>query len=97
MQQAEKQNQDQLNLNQKKQNRPASPEQRAEIKNELINKDGQATETQIKSIKRGLKKLREKNEEYEPYIAKVAQKIMNGLTNTQANELLIEVGNKVEE
>jgi hypothetical protein len=81
----------------KKSNRPATPEERKETKDQLINQDGKATETQIKSIKRGLKKLREKNESYEPYIAEVLKKIKSGMTKTEAEDQLIEIGSKVEE
>lgn len=81
----------------KKSNRPATTEERKETKDELIDKDGNATDVQIKSIKRGLKKLREKNDSYEPYIKEVLTKIKAGLTKTAAEDLLIEVGKKVEE
>lgn len=81
----------------KKSNRPATTEERQETKGELIDKDGSATDTQIKSIKRGLKKLRDKNESYEPYIAETLKKIKAGMTKTEAEDQLIEIGNKVEE
>ena len=81
----------------KKSNRPATPAERQETKGELINKDGNATDTQIKSIKRGLKKLRDKNESYEPYIADTLKKIKSGMTKTEAEDKLIEIGQKIEE
>lgn len=81
----------------KKSNRPATPEERQETKSELINKDGNATDTQIRSIKRGLKKLRDKNESYEPYISETLKKIKKGMTKTEAEDLLIEIGKKIEE
>ena len=50
----------------KKSNRPATAEERAETKKDLIDQGGEATETQVKAIKIGLKKLRSKNaEKYE--------------------------------
>jgi hypothetical protein len=81
----------------KKSNKPATVEERQEVKEELINQDGNATDTQIKSIKRGLKKLRDKNESYEPYIAETLKKIKAGMTKTEAEDKLIEIGKKVEE
>lgn len=81
----------------KKSNRPATPEERKETKAELINEGGNATDTQIKSIKRGLKKLRDKADVYEPYIAQTLKKIKAGLNKTEAEDLLIEIGKKIEE
>lgn len=81
----------------KKSTRPATPEQRAEAKADLIDQDGAATDVQIRSIKRGLKKLREKSETYEPYIAETLAAIKAGLTKARAEEILIETGKKVEE
>ena len=54
----------------KKSNRPATPAERDEAKTNIIDKDGEATETQIKSIKNGLKKLREKDDTNEDFIKK---------------------------
>ena len=81
----------------KKSNKPATPAERAEAKEELIDADGTATDTQIKSIKKGLKKLREKDEKYEPYIKDTLKKIKSGMTKTQAEDQLIEIGEKIEE
>lgn len=81
----------------KKNNRPASTEERQEVKEELINQGGQATDTQIKAIKNGLKKLRDKDEKYEGYVTKCVKSIKAGLTKTDAEDLLIEIGNKVQE
>ena len=82
----------------KKSNRPATPEQREEVKKDLINEGGDATSTQIKAIKNGLKKLREKDaEKYETYVTNSVKKIKAGLKKTAAEELLIEIGKKVEE
>ena len=81
----------------KKSNRPATTEEREETKAELINQDGEATDTQIKAIKNGLKKLRAKNDSYEDYVTASVKKIKAGLTKTEAEDLLIEIGNKIEE
>lgn len=81
----------------KKNNRPASPEKREEIKKELIDEDGEATDVQIKSIKNGLKKLRDKDETNEPYVKKIVKKIKAGLSKAEAENLLIEIGEKVKE
>lgn len=82
----------------KKSNKPATPEKREEIKKELIDEGGEATEVQIKSIKNGLKKLRDKKEgDYEPYIKEIVTKIKAGLNKAEAEDILIEVGKKVAE
>lgn len=82
----------------KKSNRPASPEKREEAKKELIDEGGEATDTQIKSIKRGLKKLRDKDfNKYEAYITECVKKIKGGLTKSEAEALMKEIGEKVEE
>ena len=79
----------------KKNNRPASPEKREEVKKELIDEDGEASEVQIKSIKNGLKKLRAKDEENEPYVKSVVKKIKAGLKKAEAEEILLEISEKV--
>jgi hypothetical protein len=82
----------------KKSNRPATTEEREETKKELINQTGEATDTQIKAIKNGLKKLRTKDaEKYESYVTDSVKKIKAGLTKTEAEDLLIEIGAKIEE
>lgn len=82
----------------KKTNKPATPEQRQNVKKDLINESGDATATQIKAIKNGLKKLREKDsDKYESYVTESVKKIKAGLKKTEAEELLIEIGEKVEE
>ena len=80
-----------------KSNRPATPEKREEVKKELIDEDGKATDVQIKSIKTGLKKLRAKNESYEPYIREVLKLIKAGMSKADAEAKLIEIGEKVAE
>lgn len=81
----------------KKSKRPATVEEREETKAELIDQGGEATATQIKAIKNGLKKLRDKDESYEKYVGDSVKKIKAGLTKTEAEDLLIEIGVKVEE
>lgn len=79
-----------------KSNRPASPEKREEVKKELIDEDGSATEVQIKSIKNGLKKLRAKDpEQFEPYVKDVVKRIKAGLKKAEAEEILLEISDKV--
>lgn len=81
----------------KKSNRPATAEERTEIKDELIAQGDEATATQTKALKNGLKKLREKNDSYEDYVTSVIKKMKSGLTKTEAEDLLIEIGQKIEE
>lgn len=81
----------------KKSNKPATAEERQETKEQLINQDGEATDTQIKAIKNGLKKLRAKDDSYEEYVTASVKKIKAGLSKTEAEDLLIEIGKKVEE
>ena len=80
-----------------KSNKPATPEQREEVKKELINEDGEATEVQVKSIKNGLKKLRDKNDTYEPYVKEIVKKLRAGVKKAEAENILIEIGKKIEE
>ena len=82
----------------KKNNRPASPEKREEVKKELIDESGEASEVQIKSIKNGLRKLRARDaEKYEPYIRGIAKKIKAGLKKSDAEEILLEISDTVKE
>lgn len=80
-----------------KSNKPATPEKREEVKKELIDEGGEATDTQIKSIKNGLKKLRAKDDSYEDYIKEIVGKIKSGLKKSEAEDVLIEIGKKIEE
>ena len=78
--------------------RPKTEEEREEIKGELIDQGGDATETQIKAIKNGLKKLRAKDaDKYEAYVTECVKRIKSGLKKKDAEDLLIEIGAKVEE
>lgn len=79
-------------------NRSATPEKREEVKKELIDEGGNATDTQIKSIKNGLKKLRSKDaEKYEGYVTEIVKKIKAGLKKSEAEDILIKIGKKIEE
>jgi hypothetical protein len=85
--------------------RPKTEKERSEIKEDLIDQGGDATETQVKAIKNGLKKLRAKDpDKYEDYIRACLKKIKAGeknkdaaLKKKDAEDLLIEIGNKIEE
>ena len=78
--------------------RPKTEGERKEIKEDLIDQGGDATDTQIKAIKNGLKKLRAKDsDKYEDYVAASVKRIKAGLKKTEAEDLLIEIGKKIEE
>lgn len=94
----------------KKSNRPATTEERQEVKQGLINQDGEATKTQRTAISNGLKKLRARymddnkvvfNEEleakYDAYIRDTAKRVKAGVTKTEAEDILIEIGKKIAE
>ena len=81
----------------KKTNKPATTTEREEIKGELIDEGGNATPTQVKALKNGLKKLRDKDEKYESYIGEIVKKIKAGMSKTDAEDVLIEIGKKIEE
>lgn len=83
----------------KKSNKPATPAERQEAKKELIDEGGKMTETQSKSILNGLKKLREKDiDKYEPYVQETNAKRKSGtMTKKEAEDVLIEIGNKLAE
>ncbi len=85
----------------KKSNKPATPEKREEAKKELIDENGGATDVQVKSIKNGLKKLREKDaEKYDSYVNEIVLKLKdkeNPLKKSEAEDILIEIGKKNQE
>lgn len=79
-------------------NIPTPPEKREEIKQELTDKDGQATKMQINSLKKALKVLREVDPDQEEFIAAVAQKT-DGFKNIKkkaCEELILKIGEMVE-
>lgn len=82
----------------KKSNRPATEAERQETKKDLIDQGGEATATQIKGIKNGLKKLRAKDtEKYEAYVIEILKRLKAGINKTEAEDILIEIGGKIEE
>lgn len=94
----------------KKSNRPATNEEREEVKEELTDQDGEFTKTQKTAITNGLKKLRTKymdkdnkvfdddlEKKYSKYISATVKKVKQGLTKSEADALLIEIGEKVAE
>ena len=59
---------------------------------------GEATDSEITAVKRALAKLRDKDEEkYTPYIAECLKRIKGGLEKKDAEDLLIEIGEKINE
>ena len=83
----------------KKPSKPVSPEKKEEIKEEILQPDGLAEEVQIKSIKRGLKKLRDKDlDKYTDYVNNTILKLKKGgTTKKEAEDLMIEISRKIEE
>lgn len=95
----------------KKATRPATPKERQETKEELINQGGAFTKTQRTAIVNGLKKLRARymNEakvvtdealeaKYDPFVKETTKKVKAGtLTKSEADDLLIEIGDKIAE
>lgn len=82
----------------KKSTKPATLEEREELKKELTNVDGNITETQEKSIKAGLKKLRAKDSKYEDYIKSCVKLLSAGsLTKKDAEDMLIKIGDFIAE
>ncbi len=79
-------------------NIPIPPEKREEIKQELTDKDGQATKMQINSLKKALKMLREKDSNQEPFIAAVAEKTENftNITKQACETLILEIGKMIQ-
>lgn len=59
---------------------------------------GDASDSEITAVKRALKKLRDKDEEkYTPYIAECMKRLKSGLEKKDAEDLLIEIGEKINE
>lgn len=94
----------------KKSNRPATQAEREDTKQELINQDGEATKTQRTAISNGLKKLRarymdenkvvfseELEAKYDNYIRVTARTVKAGVTKTEAEDILIDIGKKIAE
>lgn len=80
----------------KTQTKPATPEEREEIKKELTAPEGNATPLQIKSLKTVLKKLKDANPHREEMIAKIAIETKGFTAISKADcEKLIEKTNKM--
>ena len=83
--------------------KPATKAERDEIKKELTNTDGNADAQQITAIKRGLKKLRDKDPAFEPYIAECMAKLPTKsnpgrvISKKDAEDMQIEIGKKLEQ
>lgn len=73
---------------------PATKEERAEMKKELAG-NSPVTELQKNSIKSGLSKLRESDENHEVYISKIVNKMQNGCTSSEAEEIISEIAKKL--
>lgn len=59
---------------------------------------GAASDSEITAVKRALKKLRDKDEaRYTQYITECMKRIKAGIEKKEAEDLLIEIGNKIEE
>ena len=82
--------------------KPATKAERDAIKQELTDTDGNADDQQIKAIKRGLKKLRETDPAFEPYIAECMSKLPTTknpgrtISKKEAEDMQIEIGKKLE-
>lgn len=75
---------------------PATAADRKQAVKELTGEsDDQCSKTQINSIKTGLKKLRDTKGDHESYITEKVADITAGLTKKQADDLLIEIGDKI--
>lgn len=94
----------------KKSSKPATPEEREEIKEELTGADREFTKTQKTAITNGLKKLRAKymdkdnvvfddnlEKKYSKFIRSAVKRVKDGLTKSEADDLLIEIAEKVVE
>jgi len=74
----------------------AAQKGREEAKEALTS--GEASESEITAVKRALKKLRDKDEaRYTPYIAETMKQLKSGLEKKAAEDLLIEIGEKISE
>lgn len=98
------------NTKAKKTGKPATQEEREEVKEELTDAEGKFTKTQKTAITNGLKKLRAKymdkdnvvfddelEKKYSKFIRATVKRVKDGLTKSEADALLIEIGDKVAE
>ncbi len=80
----------------KKVQKHATNDERKAAKETITDANGAADDAQIDAIKKGLKKYRDTVENYdEVYIKNAAKRIKAGLTKTEAEDLLIEIGEKL--
>ena len=76
---------------------PKTPQKGREEAKEALT-SGEASESEITAVKRALKKLRDKDEaRYTPYIAETMKQLKSGLEKKAAEDLLIEIGEKIAE
>lgn len=80
--------------------RPASPEKREEIKEDLTNRDGKATKMQVNALKKQLSLLREADPQQEEFITNLATRTDNfsqdKLTKKACETLLIKIGEMID-
>jgi hypothetical protein len=82
-------------------NKSAAPTETAQKGREEAKKaltSGNASESEISAVKRALAKLRDKDEaRYTPYIAECLKKLKGEIGKKAAEDLLVEIGEKIEE
>lgn len=77
---------------------PAKTAQKGREEAKTALTSGEASESEITAVKRALKKLRDKDEaRYTPYIAECMKRIKGGIEKKAAEDLLIEIGEKINE
>jgi len=79
--------------------KPATPEERSELKKELTDKDGNASKLQIDALKKSLKKLREVDPNQEQFITSVAEKTagFTKITKSACEKLMETIGEMIDE
>ena len=79
--------------------KPATPEQRAELKAELTNADDQASELQVKSLKNALKALKQLLPDSKDYIKELLSKTnsLKSLSKTDCENYITEIIKKMKE
>ena len=79
--------------------KPATAGERKEIKEELTDKDGDATKLQINQLKKSLKLLREADPTQEDFIQQLAAKTENftKITKKACEKLMLQIGEMIDE
>lgn len=79
--------------------KPATNEERTEIKNELTDKDAPATKLQINQLKKSLKMLREADPTQEDFIQQVAEATNNftEISKAKCEKLMLKIGEMIDE